>query len=74
MWVHLHVNIYDKLQIKFFSYNFPFAVIYEAQTLFGLGVSDTNIYNYTKLCDFIKLLAVSACQCMCRVRVHIRAS
>ena len=29
---------------------------------------DTNTCNYTKLCDFFKLLAVSACQCSCRVR------
>lgn len=36
--------------------------IYEAQTLLGLGVSDTkhdtDTYNYTKLCNFLKLLAV----------------
>jgi len=38
---------------------------YEAHTLFGLGMSNTDTthdtYNYTELCDFIKLLIVSAC-------------
>jgi len=41
---------------------------YEARTLFGLGVSDTDTCNYTELCDFFKLLVVLACQCLCRVR------
>jgi len=31
-------------------------------------VSDTDAYNYIKLCDFLKLLMVSMCQCLCRVR------
>jgi hypothetical protein len=26
-------------------------------------VFDTDTYNYTELCDFLKLLVVSACQC-----------
>ena len=26
-------------------------------------MSDTDTYNYTELCDFFKLLAVSVCQC-----------
>jgi len=34
---------------------------------------DTDTNNYTELCDFLKLLAVSACQCLCHVRVYIRA-
>ena len=37
---------------------------YEAQTR---HVSDTDTYNYTELCDFFKLLAVSECQCPCHV-------
>lgn len=43
-------------------------VPYEAQTLLGLDmfqcrtrfVSDTDTYSYTELCNFPKLLAVSA--------------
>jgi len=50
----------------------------EARTLHGLGVSwcrtravsDTDTYNYTEFCDFLKLLGVS----VCRVRVRISAS
>jgi len=56
--------------------------IYEAHTLFRLGVSRcrtrvvsntyTDTYNYIKLRDFVKLLAVSAfVSCVC---VSIRAS
>jgi hypothetical protein len=49
----------------------------QARTLLGLDVSkcrtrvvsDTNTYNYVVLCDFLKLLAVSKCQCPCRVRI-----
>jgi len=52
---------------------------YEARTLLRLGVSlcrtrigvwhrhDTNTYNYTELCHFIKLLLVSACPRPCSV-------
>jgi hypothetical protein len=29
---------------------------------------DTDTYNYTELCDFLKLLAVSACRCPCCIR------
>jgi len=53
--------------------------IYQRLSL-GLGVSqcrthvvsDIDNCNYTELCDFFKLLVVSACQCP--YRVHIRAS
>jgi len=52
-------------------------VLYEARTLLGLGVSrcrtcvvsDTDTCNYTELCNFFKLLAVSACQCPVSVSV-----
>jgi hypothetical protein len=42
---------------------------YEALTLLGLGVRvrhqhDADTYNYTELCDFLKLLVV--------VGVHVR--
>ena len=53
-------------QVQMIQYSLPHT--YEARTLLGLGVSrsrthvvsDTNTYNYTKLCYFLKLLAVSA--------------
>jgi len=35
---------------------------------------DTDTYNYTKLCDFLKKLAVLGCRCLCHVPVRIRAS
>jgi hypothetical protein len=28
---------------------------------------DTDAYNYIELCDFLKLLALSACQCLCHL-------
>ena len=28
---------------------------------------DTDTYNYIELCAFLKLLVVSACQCLCRI-------
>jgi len=40
----------------------------EARTLLRLNMFQcrvSNTYNYTELCDFLKLLAVSACQCLC---------
>ena len=48
-------------------------ITYEVRTLFGSGVSrcrtfvvsDTDTYNYIGLCDFLKLLAVSAYLCLC---------
>jgi hypothetical protein len=49
---------------------------YEVRTLLRLGifgvrhmlVSDTDIYDYIKLCHFFKLLSVSTYKCMCCVR------
>jgi len=49
---------------------------YEAHTLLELGVSryrirvvsNTDKYNHTELCDFLKLLAVLVCWCLCRAR------
>jgi len=32
---------------------------------------DTDNYNYTELCDFIKLLMVSACHCTCPYRIRV---
>jgi len=29
---------------------------------------DTDAFVYMKLCDFLKLLSVSTCQCPCRIR------
>jgi len=40
----------------------------EAHTLLGLDVSDT--YNYTELCDFLKLLVVSV-SVLCPVSVSV---
>jgi len=53
-----------------------FELSYEALTLLGLGVSrcliravsDADTCNYTELCNFLKLLAVSACQCLCPIQ------
>jgi hypothetical protein len=49
-------------------------LINEARTLIGLGVSqcwtrvsvwhDNDNYNYMELCNFLKLLLVSTCQCL----------
>jgi len=30
---------------------------------------DTDTYNYNELCDFLKLLVVLECKCLCRVRI-----
>jgi len=56
-------------------YHRYYAATYEARTLLGLGVSRCwtcisvrhrhDTYDYIELCDFIKLLSVTVCQCPC---------
>jgi hypothetical protein len=66
------------------SYFDPKHKTYDAWTLLGLGISwcrtcvvsntdTTPTHNYTELCDFLKLLALSVYQCLCPVS-GIRAS
>jgi len=55
-------------------------IFFEVETFFGLGVfeclgvghvscrHDTDTYNHIELYDFFKLLTVSTCRCLCRVR------